>query len=245
MPLQAAHLSWGYRGRCLGTDLDLAVAPGQAVALVGPNGAGKTTLLRTLGGLLAPRGGTIRLSGEEAGTLTIMQRARQVALLPQELAGDESLTVRELVEIGRTPHLGLWGDLRPHDREAVERALVACQLIDLASRRLDEVSGGERQRARIALVVAQDAPLLLLDEPSTHLDLRSRHELFDLLRRQREERGLAIVMVLHDLAEAYHEADRVYVLHAGHAEEIVATDPRRSAKLADAFGVPEDRLHLG
>jgi iron complex transport system ATP-binding protein len=243
-PLALSGLAWGWPGRELGAGLRLEVGRGEAVALLGANGAGKTTLLRTCAGMLAPLAGSVALGGADAGRLRAEERARRVALLPQQLAEDEGLTVRELVELGRTPHLGLFGHLGPRDREAVAHALAACELVELAARRLSEISGGERQRARLALAVAQDAPLLLLDEPASHLDLRRRHELFELLRRLRRERGLALAIVLHEPADAFREAERVLLLHDRRAEELRADSPRRVELLARAFGVPEDRIAL-
>jgi iron complex transport system ATP-binding protein len=243
-PLQAIGLTCGYSARPLVAHLEVCLEPGEALAVVGPNGAGKTTLLRTLAGLIPPLGGRVLLGGVELGSLRPPERARRVAVLPQEIGDAEELTVRELVELGRTPHLGLWGSFTDADHQAVEGALLACQLDLLADRRLGEVSGGERQRARIALAVAQDAPLLLLDEPASHLDLRRRHELFALLGALRRERRLALLVVLHDLAEAYREADRVLVLAAGRGLLLAADDPARREKLAQAFEVPVDRISL-
>jgi iron complex transport system ATP-binding protein len=243
-PLVVEQLSCGYvqRAAPLVAGLDLRLAPGEAVAIVGPNGAGKTTLLRTVAGLVHPLSGRVLLGGVDVKALQPEERARRVALLSQEAGEAEGFTVRELVELGRTPHLGLWGALRPTDAEAVDEALELCGLAALAPQRLDELSGGERQRARVALAVAQHAPLLLLDEPASHLDLRRRHELFTQLARLRTDRGLAMLLVLHDLVEAYREAQRVLVLAEGRAEEIPAGDPQRVEKLARCFGVPAERI---
>jgi len=243
-PLEARDLACGFGARPLLSGVSLRLAAGQALGVVGPNGSGKTTLLRTLGGVLPPVSGRVLLGGVPRAMLTPQQRARAVALLPQVDRADSGLLVRELVELGRTPHLGLWGHLGPADRDAVDQALASCQLSHLAGRRLDQVSGGERQRARIAMTLAQQAPALLLDEPANHLDLRRRYELFELLQALRRERRLAVVLVLHDLTDAFRECSSLLVLHGGVARALEPGDPGRVQALARAFEVPEDRIHL-
>lgn len=242
--LQTERLSWGYNDPPLGAKLQLTLAPGEAAALVGPNGAGKTALIKTIAGQLPPLSGRVLVSGQAVEELDSSRRAQLVAMLPQNSAIDEGLTVRELVELGRTPHLGLWGAFCAEDSAAVARALALCQLEQLAHRPLSEVSGGERQRARIALTVAQESPLLLLDEPANHLDLKRRYELFAQLRQLRTDQGTAVLLVLHDLADAYREADRVYVLTGSGVEQIPAEDPDRRERLARAFDVPPEQITL-
>lgn len=247
LPLRVRDLAWGYgpsHGSALVSGLDLAVEPGEFVAIVGPNGVGKSTLLKTLCGELAPMAGEVFLNGDPPEALSVADRARRVAVLAQDGRPDELLRVGELVELGRTPHLGLWGALRDSDQRIVEDALVSCQLLELRNRPLTEVSGGEQQRARFAMAVAQQAPLLLLDEPANHLDLRRRYELFELIKRLQRDLGVAVIAVLHDLAEAYRQAERVVVLAHGAAECVFASDPERLQKLAEAFEVPQSRLVL-
>ena len=244
--LDLAEIRWGFGARVLGGPLSLRLGSGEALAVVGANGVGKSTLLRTIAGLHPALGGIVSLDG---GALSdrkgAMARAKRVAFLDQGSVVDPELTVLELVELGRTAHLGLFGHLGAADREAVQEAIAACDLDVLASRRVGRLSGGERQRARLALALAQGAPLLLLDEPTTHLDLRRRQEIFELLKRLRSDRALIVVMVLHELAEAYTEADRVLVLSAAGAEEIAADDPTRRDRLAAAFEVSPERIILG
>ncbi|MCC6747497.1 MAG: ABC transporter ATP-binding protein [Deltaproteobacteria bacterium] len=242
--LTVEGLAFGYPGRELGAGLGLELFAGEAVALLGPNGAGKTTLVRTLAGALPPLAGSVRLSGGDASALRADERARRVAVLPQGSAIDPGLTVEELVELGRVPHLGLFGRPGPEDRKAVAEALAACALEGLSGRPLGALSGGERQRAQIAMALAQRAPLLLLDEPLTHLDLRREHEFFELVGRLRRERGLALVLVLHDLRAAFREAGRVLLLDHGRGTWVPDEPGARRELLARAFEVPEERLPL-
>lgn len=245
-PLAARGLAWGHSARALlGRELDLSLEPGEALSVVGPNGAGKSTLLLTLSGRLPPLEGQVVLAGANARRLGAAERARRVAVLPQAAETDPELTVRELVELGRTAYLGLWGRLGPRDRDAIDRALAACDLEFLAAHRLGRLSGGERQRALIAMAVAQEAPLLVLDEPTTHLDLRRRAELFALLSDLRARSGLAVLMALHELSDAFSQASRLLVLSGEGAEELDRADPQVRAKLARAFGIEEKVLsHL-
>ena len=242
-PLFAEALAWGYSS-ALGEDLTLSVRAGEALAIVGPNGAGKTTLLRTLSGQISPLAGRVQLGGAPLEALPIAERAKRVAVLPQLSGVDHDLSVRELIELGRTPHLGLWGRMDREDTAAVQEALVACDLESLAERSLAQISGGERRRAQVAMCLAQRAPLLLFDEPTTHLDIRRRHELFELIKKLRQETSLSFVLVLHDLVDAYREAERVLVLSKAGPMEIAADDEQRAEKLADAFEVPKERIPL-
>ena len=248
--LECGALRWGFdRAAPLGGPLSLRLHIGECVAIVGPNGAGKSTLLHTLGGACVALGGEIRLGGTSLSALDPAQRAMRVGLLRQQPELDLGLTVRELVLLGRTPHLGRWGVPSGDDWARVEAALKSCELQKLATRPLGRISGGERQRAELAMVLALDAPLLLLDEPTSALDLRHRHGFFSLLSRLRAERGLAVVIVLHELADAFREASRVVVLGAGTgqaavARELDAGDPTRVALLAAAFEVPPELIRL-
>ena len=244
--LRAESLDWGYSiEQPLGLGLELSLAQTEAVAVVGANGSGKSTLIRTLSGQLMPLGGRVLAAAEDLADLSPVQRVRRVTTLPQRPIAEPEFSVRELVQLGRTPHLGRWGRMRSADHEAVEGALADCQLLDLSERTLGRISGGEAQRAHIARALAQESPVLLLDEPTTHLDLRRRHELFALLNRLRRVRSLALLLVLHDLTDAYRHADRVFVLDAGGAAEVAADDPRREERLAAAFGVPRSAIRCG
>jgi len=201
---------------------DLEVRRGEIVGLLGPNGAGKSTLLRLLSGVLGPYRGSIRLLGEELSGLTRLEVARRLAVVPQESPPDLPYTALETVLLGRHPHIE--GLAFESDRD-VEKALAALDALaarDLAERPLGELSAGERQRIAAARALAQETPLLLLDEPTSFLDLRFQVELFDLLRALAGD-GRAIVAVLHDLNLAAEYCDRVVLLRDGRTHAAGAT----------------------
>ena len=217
-------------------DVTFRVDAGEAVALVGPNGAGKTTLLRALAGL-QPHAGALRLEGHPVRAADARARARRVALVRQQTALPVDFTVREVVAMGRAPHLPWAGRLGPVDRAAVDAALAQTDLADFADRSVRRLSGGEQQRVQLAQALAQDTPTLLLDEPTAHLDVR--HQL-DLIARVRAlaDAGRTVVAALHDLERAAAFAGRLLVLAQG---RLVADGPPESvlteALLADVFGV--------
>ncbi len=201
--------------------LDLPLAQGRVTAIVGPNGCGKSTLLNGLARVHAPAGGQVLLDGEAIHSQPTREVARRLALLPQENAAPEGLTVAELVHFGRHPHQG-WVARPSHaDRLAVAEALSAADLEALADRPLDTLSGGQRQRAWIAMAVAQATPLLLLDEPTSALDLGHQLEVLDLIR-ELAGRGKTVVIVVHDLGIAARYADEVVALEAG---RVLASGP--------------------
>jgi iron complex transport system ATP-binding protein len=226
-------------GRRVLDGVGCAVTPGWT-AVVGPNGAGKSTLLRVLAGLLRPDSGRVLLGDDDLRALSAPQRGRRLAWLAQggEASGD--LTVAETVALGRIPHLGLGGLPGADDEAAVARALQACECTDWADRPLAALSGGERQRALLARALATEAPVLLLDEPTTNLDAPHQVALARLFRRLVGEPAAggaarAVVTVLHDLAIALH-ADRVLVLQAGRlAADGAPTSPALQRALERVF----------
>ena len=219
-------------------DVSLTVGRGEIVALVGPNGSGKSTALAALGGGLVPRAGEVLVDGISLQRFRSRALARRIARLPQEPLCPEGLTVTDLVLCGRHPHRG-WLELpRDEDRDAVGEAIRTMALGELRHRRVETLSGGERRRAWLAMVLAQRAELLLLDEPTAALDLRHQHEVLDLLERVHHERRTSIVLVLHDLEHAARVADRIAVMHRGRLYQIGS--PARCVApemLRDVFGV--------
>lgn len=219
-------------------DASLAVAPGEILALVGPNGSGKSTLLAALGGGLRPRAGALRLGGRPFRSYSARAFARRVARLPQEPACPEGLTVEALVASGRHPYVGHFRRHGRDDGRGVRAALRAMELADYGARPVETLSGGERRRAWIAMVLAQEAELCLLDEPTAALDLRHAWEVLALLREASRERGVALVVSLHDLEEAAALGHRLAVLHRGRPYEVGPAEQCLSeAMLRDVYGV--------
>ncbi|MFC8190548.1 ABC transporter ATP-binding protein [Cellulomonas sp. NPDC057328] len=213
--LQAAALTLGYRDRTVIDDLDLTVPPGRVTAIVGANACGKSTLLRSMSRLLAPRGGQVLLDGKEVHRTPAKELARTLGLLPQSPIAPEGITVADLVGRGRHPHQRVLSRWSREDDRAVAAALEATGTADLADRPVDELSGGQRQRVWIAMVLAQQTDLLLLDEPTTFLDVSHQVEVLDLLTDLNRARGTTVVMVLHDLNLAARYADHLVAIAGG------------------------------
>ena len=221
--------------------VDLDVGPGELVGLMGANGSGKTTLLRVMAGTIAPSAGMVELRGRSLAAWTRAEIARSVAVLPQSTALPEGFRVAEIVTMGRTPHarsLFGWG---PGDRDAVADALRDADAEELADRPVGELSGGERQRVLVALALAQEPALLLLDEPTTHLDVAHAAALLGGLARLQRVRDLTVVVVLHDLVLASGWLPRLVVLEGG---RVAADGPPADALTPEvvrrAFGVAAD-----
>ncbi|HEX3905973.1 MAG TPA: ABC transporter ATP-binding protein [Polyangia bacterium] len=211
---EASGVSFGYGARLVFQEIALAVRPGELVALCGPNGAGKSTLLRLLLGLHAPSRGQLFLGGAPVATLSRREIARRAALLPQDAPVDLPLTVREAVALGRLPHLERFEPEGAADAAAVARALEATDTAALAERPVAEISGGERHRVHLARALAQEAPLLLLDEPTAGLDLAHQLQALDLLRSI-VDGGRGALVALHDLSLAARRCDRMILLAEG------------------------------
>jgi len=213
--LAAEDLTLGYEGRVVVRDLGLEVPPGQVTAIVGPNACGKSTLLRGLARLLAPASGRVLLDGEDVRGLGTRRVAQVLGLLPQSPVAPEGITVADLVGRGRYPHQGWMRRWTSADDLAVAEAMEATGVADLAPRPLSELSGGQRQRVWIAMALAQRTDLLLLDEPTTFLDIAHQMEVLDLLAELNADRGTTVVMVLHDLNQAVRYADHLVAMRDG------------------------------
>jgi iron complex transport system ATP-binding protein len=195
--------------------VSISVAPGEVVGLVGPNGSGKTTLIRAVTGFLRQSAGRIELGGADVSTLGNTERARRVAVVPQSPVLPEAFTALEVVLMGRTPHLRLLESERPRDMEAARAAMEATSTWELATRRLGELSGGEQQRVVLARALAQDTPLLLLDEPTAHLDIGHQGSVLSLVRRLCVDQRKGALAVVHDLTLAAQYCDRLVLLRDG------------------------------
>jgi len=238
--VEATEVAFAYRGAPVFRDVSFAIGAGELVGLCGPNGAGKSTLLRLLLGLHAPSSGRVTLAGTPLDAMSRRQIARQAALLPQDAPADVPLSVREAVALGRLPHLGRLQPESAADLEAVARALAATDMSAFADRPITQLSGGERHRAHLARALAQEAPLLLLDEPIAGLDIAHQLAAMDLLRATAGD-GRAVLVALHDLPLAARRCDRILLLAGG---TLVADAPPAQVltpeTLARVFGVRAD-----
>ncbi|WP_280232784.1 ABC transporter ATP-binding protein [Nocardia cyriacigeorgica] len=220
-PHHAAHrlaadgVTLGYGERIIVDGLSLDIAPGVITTVIGPNGCGKSTLLRSLGRLLKPSNGQVLLDGKAISSMKTKDVARIVGMLPQTPVAPEGLTVADLVSRGRHPHQSWIRQWSATDESEVFTALEQTGIADLADRSLDELSGGQRQRAWISMALAQGTDILLLDEPTTYLDLAHSLEVLDLVDRLHDELGRTVVMVLHDLNLAIRYSDRLIVMRDG------------------------------
>ena len=218
--LSARELTLAYDDREVVHELDLAVPDGKVTVIVGPNACGKSTTLRALGRLLKPRSGAVLLDGDALAKLPTKKIAQQVGLLPQTPVAPEAITVADLVARGRQPHQHWWEQWSDEDERAVTEAMERTDVAALAERSVDELSGGQRQRVWIAMAIAQETDILLLDEPTTYLDIAHQVEVLDLVRQLAaptpdSERGRTVVVVLHDLNQAARYADHLVAMKTG------------------------------
>jgi iron complex transport system ATP-binding protein len=237
--IQALNLDAGYSSSPVLRGVNISVSQGQSVAVVGPNGAGKSTLLNALCGLLSPSCGGITIDGRSLSSFTRKEIARMVAVVPQKLEIGFGLSVQEVVMLGRTPHIGVFGSPGSNDRRAVARAMDETEILHLSQRRYSTLSGGEQQRTLLAMALAQQTPFLLLDEPTVHLDLGQQWRFMERLSRLRARRSVGVLAIVHDLTLAGVYFDQVVLLHhgrvvaAGPAEEVLTSE-----SIGSVFGAP-------
>ena len=213
--LTAEHLHLAYDENQVVADLSVAIPPGRVTAIVGANACGKSTLLRGLARLLKPKLGAVYLDGHDIHRMPTKQVATRLGLLPQTPASPEGITVADLVARGRYPHQSLFRQWTSADEQAVASAMSATEVLDLAARPVDELSGGQRQRVWIAMALAQNTAIMLLDEPTTWLDLAHQVEILDLLTDLNQQDGRTIVLVLHDLNHACRYSHHLIAMREG------------------------------
>jgi iron complex transport system ATP-binding protein len=236
--LEARSVTLAYEDRTVVDGLTLTLPPGRISVIAGANGSGKSTLLRGLARLLKPAGGAVLLDGEDIRSLSTRAVARTVGLLPQSPVPPGGITVAELVGRGRYPHQGWFRQWTPEDDAAVAEALQATDTLSFADRNVDELSGGQRQRVWIALALAQQTDILLLDEPTTFLDVAHQVEVLDLVTDLNRRAGTTVAMVLHDLNLAARYADHLIVLKDGHlVAEGDPSDVVTPERVLEVFGL--------
>lgn len=238
--LETKGLALSYDGKPVIHGLDLVIPHGEVTVIIGANACGKSTLLRGIGRLLRPTAGVVELDGRDIRSLPTKEVARAVGILPQSPVAPEGITVSDLVGRGRYPHQGWFRQWSADDDRIVTEALTVTSTLDLADRRVEQLSGGQRQRVWIAMALAQDPDILLLDEPTTFLDVAHQLEVLDLLMQLNRERHATVVMVLHDLNLAARYADTLVlmahgeVLASGAPEEVITAENMKAAFGLDA-----------
>ncbi|MBF4572098.1 ABC transporter ATP-binding protein [Herbiconiux sp. VKM Ac-1786] len=243
--LRADALTLAYDGRRVVEGLDVVIPDGRVTVVVGPNACGKSTLLRSFARLLRPESGTVTLDGTEVHRFPSRRLATRLGLLPQQPVAPEGITVADLIGRGRFPRQGLFRQWTADDDRAVDEALRATDTLAIAERRVEELSGGQRQRVWIAMALAQQTDVLLLDEPTTFLDVTHQIEVLDLLLERNRTQGITVVMVLHDLNLAARYADHLIVMSAGRivAEgapaDVITPETVRTAFGLDSLVVPD------
>ncbi|KPL91559.1 heme ABC transporter ATP-binding protein [Levilinea saccharolytica] len=244
--LTVEGLSVSYGEKTVLQQVGFHLAAGQVLAVIGPNGAGKSTLIRALSGVLPVRGGAVRLDGRDLRQYSEVERARRIAVVPQAVNLPAAFTVWETVLLGRTPHLNWLGQLTAKDEDIARWALERTDTQALAGRPVNQLSGGEQQRVLLARALAQSAPVMLLDEPTAHLDLQYQLSLLELVRELAHQEKLAVLVALHDLNLVSRYADKVALLAEGklcalgRPGEVLQADV-----LTRAYRVPLQVLALG
>ncbi len=228
--LEVHQLRVAYDGREVLHGINLTLKRGELLGIVGPNGSGKSTIVRTLSHVLAPSGGSVRIMGHDPRALKPAELAKLVAVVPQFPVLPEGFTALEVTLMGRTPYLRLLQGEGPEDVRLARQALTETASLDLAERPVGELSGGERQLVVVARALTQEAPIILMDEPTAHLDINHQTMLLDLVARLTRDHGRSIIAVIHDLTLASQYCDRIVVLSDG---RVVATGPPRQVMHAE------------
>jgi iron complex transport system ATP-binding protein len=252
--IRTVDLSIGYHQgkvvRAIQHHLNLMAVSGELIALIGPNGCGKSTLLRTLAGLQEPLAGSVQLGEIDLNTLKLTERAKQISLVLTDSVQLGYVTVEQLVAMGRHPYTTLSGKLSKNDEKHIQEALKAVHLDDFGNRLVSELSDGERQRVMIAKALAQDTPLILLDEPTSFLDLPNRVEILLLLRKLAREMQKCILLSTHEIDLAIRLADKLWLMNAGESlktgtpAELTANGSIQSVFQGESFGFDPETGHV-
>jgi ABC-type cobalamin/Fe3+-siderophores transport system ATPase subunit len=244
--LDIKSLSVAYGTRLVLHEVSFELPSGCMLAVIGPNGAGKTTLIRALTGILIPQSGQILIDGRDINHLTAAERARRIAVVPQARQLPPAFTAWETVLLGRTPHLNWLGQTSRRDEEITRQAMERTHTLELAERPVGELSGGEQQRLLLARALAQAAPILLMDEPTAHLDLKYQYSLLEEVRLLAQKDRLSVLVVLHDLNLVARYADQAALLVDGKLRALgPTTEVLTGDVLSEAYQVPLEVLHAG
>jgi ferric citrate transport system ATP-binding protein len=214
MSISTHNLSVGYHDKAIVKQVNLSIPEGKIIALLGPNGCGKSTLLKAMARILSPMEGHVQWQGKNLHSMASKKLAQQLALLPQTQPIPEGIKVKDLVAYGRSPYTGFWGRLNKQDQQIIDSVMHETGITELADQLVSELSGGQRQRVWLAMTLAQDTPYLLLDEPTTYMDLSHQVELMHLLRKLNKQ-GKTIITVLHDINQAARYCDHLIVMKQG------------------------------
>ncbi|MEV4282524.1 ABC transporter ATP-binding protein [Actinoplanes xinjiangensis] len=237
--LSGSGMTLAYDKRVIAENLSVEIPDGSFTVIIGPNACGKSTLLRALSRLLKPTAGTVLLDGRDVHSQPTRTVARTLGLLPQSSTAPDGITVAELVARGRYPHQGILRRWSAEDEHVVQESMLATGVADLADRQVDELSGGQRQRVWLAMALAQQTPLLLLDEPTTYLDIAHQIEVLDLCAELHERQGRTLVAVLHDLNHAARYATHLIAMRSGRVARSGQPSEVLTAELVEeVFGLP-------
>lgn len=226
--IESENLSCGYSKRTVLEEINLHINPGTILGLIGPNGAGKSTLLNTLARMLKPKGGKVLLASKDLWKISSREAASTMAFTPQETGSTLPLTIRQYVSLGRAPHRGWLLPMTTNDKRIIEDSLRKTGLTDLADRSITELSGGEQQRSALARVLAQEPEVLLLDEPTSHLDIKYQTEILDMVSHMAHDQNISVIISIHDLNTAALYSDQLVLIGRGGIA---------------AFGTPEEVLN--
>ncbi|MGX7024846.1 ABC transporter ATP-binding protein [Vagococcus hydrophili] len=243
--IETEKLTIAYDEHVIVDSLDLAIPEGKITSIIGPNGCGKSTILKTIGRILKRKSGHVLLDGADIAKITTKEIAKKMAILPQTPTAPSGLTVQELVSYGRFPHQKGFGKLNDEDKKIVDWAIEVTKLTDYRYREIDNLSGGQRQRVWIAMALAQQTELILLDEPTTYLDMAHQLEVLELLKDLNKQQGCTIVMVLHDLNLASRFSDYLVAVNEGevkakgNAKEVIKAEVLKNVFQIEATIVEE------